>query len=74
MPHITIHYDSDSDFNRRHLELATHQQIITHYEKVKNSTKIAKKEKAELLEHAMKKALEALKRVSHMSTAGEEEW
>ena len=73
MPRITINYDSDSDFDRRHLQLATHQQIIAHYEKVKNSIKIIKKEKAEMLEHVMRKALEALKRVMHMSTAGEKE-
>lgn len=49
MPRKTINYDSDPEFDRHHLEFATHQQVITQYEKFKNSTKIAKKEKVVLL-------------------------
>ena len=64
MPRITVEYDSDSDFEKRHLELATYQEIIKHYGKVKNSTKISMEEGKLMLAHAMDKALVALKRVS----------
>lgn len=69
MPRITIDYDSDSDFERDHLELATHQQILTRYLSVKNDKKLPPKEKTIKLEHASEKAFLALKRVCSLHSS-----
>ena len=63
MPRLTIDYDSDSAFERDHLELATHAQIFAYYQKAKNDKNLSKQEKEQRLEHATEKAFLALKRV-----------
>lgn len=65
MPRITIDYDSDSSFERDHLRLATHHQILTQYLSGKNDKKQPPKEKVVRLEHGSEKAFLALKRVYH---------
>ena len=63
MPRITIDYDSDSSFERNHLELSTHQQILARYISVRDDKKLPPKEKVMKLEHASEKTFLALKRV-----------